>query len=286
MPSEGADSLSQRLTSDPGAWRSVLSPMQRLLAGPALPDRLDTETVESRADALMQSLVMQDEQGENKREAPERWKRLKKSIDDAAREVVARHLPGTLEAVWLEIALALAPARWNQISYGMKLDQQRGTSRLGIITKRQGSSADEIPVVHVLNQAEQHVLGLAWFFTRHLVHGRFLTPLMALDDPAQEMDQVTYRRFVRVLQSFVRLHDQTNKPLQLLVMLHQEDRALELARAIAKDGELTMLAWAREMRASGPDATVTSLKLRNPEQQAPLPEPLRPQTHRATKTAH
>lgn len=286
LPSEGVDSLGQRLTSNPGAWRSVVSPMQRLLAGPALPDRIDTEAAESRANALMQSLVTQDEQGENKREAPERWKRLKKSIDDAAREVVARHLPGTLEAVWLEIALALAPARWNQISYGMKLDQQRGATRLGIVTQRQGSSADEIPVVHVLNQAEQHVLGLAWFLTRHLVHGRFLTPLMVLDDPAQEMDQVTYRRFVRVLQSLVRMHEKTARPLQLLVMLHQEDRALELARAISKDGELTMLAWAREMHASGPETTVTSMKLRNPEQRAPLPEPLRPQARSTIGVAH
>ena len=277
LPSEGAESLSQRLTSNPADWRSVLSPMQRLLGGPALPERIDADAVESRADALMQSLVTKDQQSESKREAPERWKRLKRSIEDAARDVVAKHLPDTLEAVWLEIALALAPARWNQLPYSMKLDQQRGTTRLGIVTKRRGSSAEEIPAVHMLNQAEQHVLGLAWFFTRHLVHGRFQTPLMVLDDPAQEMDQVTYRRFVRVLQSLVRAHDLTSKPLHLLVMLHQEDRALELARAIAKDGEVTMLAWAREMRCSRPDTTVTSLKLRNPEQRAPLPAPLRPQ---------
>ena len=114
-----------------------------------------------------------------------------------------------------------------------------------------------------------------------LSHGRFLTPLVALDDPAQEMDQVTFRRFVRFLQSFVRPHRRAAKPLQLVAMLHQEDRALELARAISKDGEVTMLSWAREMRASGADPTVGSLKLRNPEQRAPLPQPLRPQVQSA-----
>ena len=93
------------------------------------------------------------------------------------------------------------------------------------------------------------------------------------------MDQVTFRRFVRFLQSFVRAHHRLDKPLplQLVVLLHQEDRALELARAISKDGEVTMLSWAREMRTSGSYTTVGSLKLRNPEQRPPLPRQLRPQ---------
>ncbi len=276
MPLEGAESLAARLLKQPQDWPDLLVPLQTLIAGPSLPAPMDPLAEQSLVDGLISQLTTDIEKTEQRRVAPDRWAELKKRTDAAAVSVLAQHLPSTLEAVWREIALALAPARWNQqASPGMKLELQRGNSKLGLLTPRGNDKSIHVPVRHVLNQSEQHVLGLAWFFTRHLTHGRFLTPLLALDDPAQEMDQTTYRRFVRFLQAFARAHNSTDKPLTLITFLHQEDRALEMARAVDLDGELTMLSWSPAMRMSGPDANVRRVRLRNPEQRAPTPEPLR-----------
>jgi len=150
------------------------------------------------------------------------------------------------------------------------MELKRGAEKLGIVMK-QDDEVSRLPARHILNQAEQHVLGLAWFFTRHLTHGRFFIPFIALDDPAQEMDQVTYRKFVRFLQAFQRIHKVLSAPLTILVFLHQEERALDLARATSPNGALTILEWSREIRSSGPASTVHVLQLRNSEQTAPLP---------------
>jgi hypothetical protein len=92
-----------------------------------------------------------------------------------------------------------------------------------------------------------------------------------MDDPAQEMDQVTYRKFVRFAQCFLRLHRAMKRKTRLVVFLHQEERALDLARATALDGAVTILDWAKEIRMGEPKATVRLLRLRNAEQRAPFP---------------
>ena len=84
-------------------------------------------------------------------------------------------------------------------------------------------------------------MGLAWFFTRYLTHGRFHRAFIALDDPAQEMDQTTFRSFARFVQALLRLHEKKNVPTQLVLFLHQEDRALDMARATL--GRFIMLSW-------------------------------------------
>jgi AAA domain len=282
LPAQGMDSLSSRVESRPDEWRALIQPLVVLLAGPALPQALGD--LEERS--LVESLVSEFEKAvrvtEQMREAPDRWRELKLRVDKAAVAVLQRHLPDTIESVWREIAFAMAPARWNQPSSSrMKLDQQRGAARLALVVSDPNSKV-ELPARHVLNQAEGHVLGLAWFFTRHLTHGRFVTPLIALDDPAQEMDQSTFRRFVRFLQAFVRLHRNMKLPLTLIVFLHQEDRALELARSIDPMGQLTLLSWSPQMHLSGTKANARSIRLRNPEQRPPLPQLLQRPSAAAT----
>jgi hypothetical protein len=149
----------------------------------------------------------------------------------------------------------------------MTMELKRGAEKLGVTVRRDEVGA-EVPARHVLNQAEQHVLGLAWFFTRYLTHGRFLVPFMALDDPAQEMDQVTFRKFSRFVQAFQRAHRFMSAKFGILVLLHQEERAIEFARSITGNGTLTVLEWSETVRDSGPDSTVRTVQLRNPEQRA------------------
>jgi len=102
---------------------------------------------------------------------------------------------------------------------------------------------------YLFNQAEIHLLGLAWFFMRYFSHGRFRYALIAMDDPAQEMDQTTYRAFTRFMQTLARLHRQHKRPFSILLFLHQEDRALDAARAM--NALLNVLGWEKEQTESG-----------------------------------
>ena len=97
---------------------------------------------------------------------------------------------------------------------------------------------------YLFNQAEIHLLGLAWFFMRYFSSGRFRHALIAMDDPAQEMDQTTYRSFTRFLQTLTRLHRFHNRNFSMMVFLHQEDRALDAARAMG--ATLDVLGWEKE----------------------------------------
>ena len=94
---------------------------------------------------------------------------------------------------------------------------------------------------YILNLSEIHVMGLAWFFTRYLTQGRFECPLLMMDDPAQEMDQTTFRDLCRLWETLLRLHKAQKIPLNLIVMLHQESRALDAARATG--GIICTLSW-------------------------------------------
>jgi hypothetical protein len=82
---------------------------------------------------------------------------------------------------------------------------------------------------------------------------------MVLDDPAQEMDQPTYRGFCRLLAKLVRLQRKNKQPLSLIVMLHQEDRALDLARDTA--ASLVILDWKRNQSDIEEQASIKTMRL-------------------------
>lgn len=84
-------------------------------------------------------------------------------------------------------------------------------------------------------------MGLAWFFASYIIKGRFKHPLICMDDPAQEMDQITYRELCRLWETLLRLHKFHDRSLTLIIMLNQEGRALDAARAT--NGTLNILGW-------------------------------------------
>jgi hypothetical protein len=65
-----------------------------------------------------------------------------------------------------------------------------------------------------------------------------------MDDPAHELDQTSFRDLCRLLETIVRLHRVYSRPIKLIIMLNQESRALEAARATG--GILSVLGWARD----------------------------------------
>lgn len=267
------------LMSQPDGHGFIIQSISALAARPKLQDLMSAcAPANEAASRVFESISMVAAEGEALRIAPESWGRIKKLIDSSAISLVQQHLPNTLEAVWQEIVFGLTPARWNLWGNPRLIPNfSRGAQKLTVeVTPNEldGSSGKSLLARYAFNQAEQHILGLAWFFTRYFAHGRFQHSLIALDDPAQEMDQTTYRIFVRWIQAMSRLHVVRNIPLSTVIFLHQEDRALDLARAT--NLSVIMIEWAAQMRTDGPNPTVKNLQLNNSEFKWPLPDPLKP----------
>jgi hypothetical protein len=157
--------------------------------------------------------------------------------------VTAEHLPQTLQGVWLEIARNVMPAAWQEAG---KIGFHTGTRRSPEASVVIYGVSRTVLASHILNGAEIHNLGLAWFFTKYLTRGRFEYRFMVLDDPAEIMDQPMFRDLCRFLETLLRLHRINDIPLSLVVLLHEDHRALDLARATS--GVLYQLRWSRHSK--------------------------------------
>ena len=191
-------------------------------------------------------------------EAPNNWKPVKERLTQTLATIVRDHLPKTLAGLWCELAMALTAAPW----------LLPAKPCIGVTTKR-GERKSTVQVQdrlarYIFNQAEVQTLGLAWFFTRYLTDGRFSHACIVLDDPAQELDQTSFRDLCRLWETWVRLHRVYARPLRFLIMLNQESRALDAARATG--GLLAVLGWSREQEES-----VETVNLREEHFCAPRP---------------
>ncbi len=222
---------------------------------PPVPESVDATAKGIRA---AQALVDKYLEAESIFEAPDNWKSVSAVLTDILARVLREHLPGTLAGLWVELAMNLTAAAWllperPKIDVATQRNERKSTLRLkGRLVR------------YILNQSEIHVLGLAWFFTRYLTHGRFQHSCLILDDPAQEMDQTTYREFCRLLETFCRLHRKYGRPLKLVLLMNQENRALDAARATA--GVTHLLGWVPEQK-----NTISTLNMVTPGFFAPLP---------------
>jgi len=179
-------------------------------------------------------------QARNVSQEPEAWASVKQGVESALSDILVNHLPETIGRVWKEIALNLTSASWllpdiPRLTPDMVRGQQRVFVHIGEHPPRAAR--------HILNLAEQHVLGLAWFFTRHLSYARFRHSWMVLDDPAVEMDQTTFRDLCRFWGTLLRLYRGAKRKFTLVVLLHQEERSLDAARET--DGRLHLLGWTK-----------------------------------------
>ena len=140
-----------------------------------------------------------------------------------------------LRRLWGELALNLTSAPWLLPDRPrFDLVTRRGEEKVTVRVK--GRLAR-----HLLNQSELHILGLAWFLARYLTYGRFYHACLVMDDPAHELDQTSFRDFCRLCETMIRLHRVHARPLALVLMLNQESRAIDAARATG--GILAALNW-------------------------------------------
>ncbi|RYD74418.1 MAG: hypothetical protein EOP84_19945, partial [Verrucomicrobiaceae bacterium] len=248
--------------SDGGSFDQFLRLIDTAIAVPTLPTAGDASQLSV---SLWRDIEAENARGSALWDLPSRWGKIREAVNKECMTIVQQHLPRTLEAVWTELAMSMTPARWNLAGPPrMHAETKRGSESLRVLVS---NGKRDVHVRHIFNEAENHVLGLAWFFTRYLSSGRFHHALIALDDPAQEMDQTTFRSFTRWLQVLCRLHERRKHPLSLVLFLHQEDRALDAARAT--NHQMTTLRWARKIDQA---TTVEHLVLLAPEFAAPLPK--------------
>ncbi|MCK9491001.1 MAG: ATP-binding protein [Sulfurimonas sp.] len=192
------------------------------------------------------------------------WTQVEKAINEEIMHIIDEHLPSTYQLLWMEIAEALTPAPW-QYQGKVQLDADLKNKQSAVTVDIVGDDDGIQRLAHyILNGAEIHVLGLAWFFTRYLTFGRFQHAAIVLDDPAQEMDQHTFKDLCRFFEILVRLHRVKKIPLSFVVMLHQDERAVELVRML--NGWLHQLRWNHDG-----NVDMMTLKLMTDEFKAPFP---------------
>ena len=213
----------------------LLASINTLRQMPSVPAVINAENESER---VAQRMFSQFREADKTFDAPTNWKPVKDSLTETLAEIVNKHLPETLAKLWLELTLNLTSAPWllperPSIDVATRRGEQKSTLCV------RGRLAR-----YIYNQAEIHTFGLAWFFTRYLTRGRFFHACMVMDDPAHELDQTSFRELCRLLETLVRLHRVYSRPLKLIVMLNQESRALETARATR--GILTVLDWERD----------------------------------------
>ncbi len=220
----------------------LINPKQReQLKGDLKRMRVLPEAPKTYADArleagrLAKEFIGLSQEADKALEDPQAIGEVKKAFEQRLEVVLKDRLPTTLGRVWMEITLTLTSASWLLPQRPTLKIDQRGK----LLSVQAGETGRHIRYVY--NAAERHILGLAWFFTYYLARKRFQEGWILLDDPAQEMDQPSFRELVRFVESLLRLHQRIDRSFTVIVGLHQEGRALDMARAT--NGKLYMLGW-------------------------------------------
>lgn len=231
----------------------------------AAPMAGDMDALDRQVGILMERLRGAYDDMELGFKRPEAWRSVVKELKRRLAGVVERHLPETIAGLWHEIALNLTPAPWQiRGDLDFAVENRRGNHEARIRLVGSGGAGDSRLARYILNRAEVRALGLAWFLVGYLTSGRFKRALLVMDDPALDMDQTTFRDFCRLLESLLRLHRVRAIPLTVLLLLHQDERALDAARAT--DALLHRLVWNQ-----GDASVARSIKLYNDEHRHPTP---------------
>lgn len=228
--------------------------LSRMRVIPEAPKPYADPTLE--AERLASYFIALTQEADMALEAPQSIGEVKKAFEQRLENVLKDYLPSTLGKVWKEITMTLTTASWLLPAQPNLKLEQRGKS-LSVQAEESGRY-----IRYIYNAAERHVLGLAWFFTYYLAKRRFEEAWMLLDDPAQEMDQPSFRELVRLWETLLRLHQKKGRPFTLIVALHQEERALDATRAT--NGRLYILGWQKEQKDSSNRPSVKKVVLLAP----------------------
>lgn len=256
------DAILEDWLIDPQQRQQLKRDLSRMGILPVAPKPYADATQES--ERLATDFIALTQEADRVLEGPQSIGEVKKAFEQRMEKILMNHLPATLGKVWEELTLTLTTARWLLPDQpNLKLGQ-RGKS-LSVQVGKTGRY-----IRYIYNVAERHLLGLAWFFTHYLAKRRFDEAWMLLDDPAQEMDQPSFREFVRLLETLLRLHQEKRRHFTMIIALHQEERALDAARAT--NGKLYILGWQQKQEDTSDRPSVKKIVLL-----APGYHPLKPE---------
>lgn len=236
---------------DPQGRAQLKGDISRMRVLPEAPNPYADSKLE--AGRLANAFIAMTNEADKVLEDPQSIGEVKKAFELRLESVLKEHLPATLGKVWQEITMSLTTASWLLPDQPKLKLEQRGKS---LSVQASGSGRY---VRYLYNAAERHVLGLAWFYTYYLAKRRFEEGWMLLDDPAQEMDQPSYRELVRLWETLLRLHQKKQRPLMMIVALHQEERALDATRAT--NGQLYILGWQKNQQNTNAQSSVKRVVL-------------------------
>ena len=227
--------------SDSARSTELIGVVRSLRAPPDAPPPTSPDNITNTAHDAIEALDRAQQHAEGVMALPRSWGAVRKQVQLDLAQVMEQHLPRTLEALWSELAGNLHPARWQwqlpdapRMQVGTRGQRTEAAIRLGPDKKAPLAA-------YILNSAEVHTLGLAWFLTRHLTRGRFRYAFLVLDDPVRSMDGPAFRDLCRLLATLLRLHRRLDRPLVLLLLMHDDQRALAAAQATG--ARVHVLGW-------------------------------------------
>jgi hypothetical protein len=256
------DAVLEDLLISPQSRAQLKGDLSRMRVLPEAPQPYADTSLE--AERLAAKFIAVTNEADRALEDPQSIGEVKKAFEKRLENVLKNHLPTTLGKVWREITMTLTTASWLLPDQPELKLEQRGKA-LSVQTSENGRY-----VRYLYNAAERHVLGLAWFFTNYLAKRRFEEAWILLDDPAQEMDQPSFRELVRFWETLLRIHQRKARPFTMIVALHQEERALDATRAT--NGQLYILGWQKEQQDTSTQPSVKKVVLL-----APGYHPLKPE---------
>ena len=244
----------QESLSEPENRRLLKDDLSRMKVLPKAPSPYADSKAES--ERLARDFVRLAEDADQALEGPQAIAEVKRTLEQCLEKVLSEHLPATIGRVWKEIIITLTTAPWLLPALPDLKVELRGKA-LSVHLEN-----TDLLIRYIYNAAERHVLGLSWFFTYYLARRRFEEGWMLLDDPAQEMDQPSFRELLRFLETLLRLARRKSQPLTLILGLHQEERALDAARA--SSGRMYVLGWQTKQDDSKDQSTIKKVVLLAP----------------------
>jgi energy-coupling factor transporter ATP-binding protein EcfA2 len=141
----------------------------------------------------------------------------------ASEDLVHELLQGRLAPVLRELVAAIVRFEW----YFKPLQVSEADRKLvlgGLATPRADLDARLL-----LNAAERHVVGIAWFLALHLLQPEDRRRILVLDDPTSGFDAVNQAGYVTTLRAFARL----TRPDQIIMVTQDDGLAAILAEEFA-----------------------------------------------------
>lgn len=183
--------------------------------------------VKNLVDEALQTIKERFDKAKEVWHAPDLWNSVKNELIKKMAEIVEEHLPKTIERLWCEIAFGLTPTPWLIPDRDLRIISKDNGKRIEVGIRIKGRVGR-----YVLNRVEANIIGLAWFITRYLLEGRFNYGCMIIDDPAQDMDEVTFRTFCRFFYGLLLLHQSYGEELSLVFLQHEDERASTAANIL------------------------------------------------------